>query len=340
VVSAHRGAVGGAAARSIAGGGSLMADGWARRGVPRNRRPFQGAGFHPPHPNTAKNIFFKPMKNIIMKCHKRPVTGDKRNRALRRASRATGHDSAFTLIELLTVIAIIAILAALLLPALAYAKTAAKKAQAKLQIGDLVTAIQKYDADYSRLPISKSFETAAGTGDFTFGGTFLKPDNTPYSVVSPVGGAVAENSNVVTILMNITNYPDTTQWTVNTNSELNPQRNVYLTAKMGDVGNTNGVVGPDLVYRDPWGDPYVISMDVNYDGECQDAFYSQHLVSQETPGGGAGYFGLVNPNSNPSTDNFLYHGKVMVWSAGPDKKVDPMTAANAGVNKDNILSWQ
>jgi hypothetical protein len=30
----------------------------------------------------------------------------------------------------------------------------------------------------------------------------------------------------------------------------------------------------------------------------------------------------------------------MVWSAGPDKQVDPNTKATLGVNKDNILSWK
>jgi hypothetical protein len=32
----------------------------------------------------------------------------------------------------------------------------------------------------------------------------------------------------------------------------------------------------------------------------------------------------------------------MVWSAGPDGKIDNtgMVKANAGFNKDNVLSWQ
>jgi hypothetical protein len=51
-----------------------------------------------------------------------------------------------------------------------------------------------------------------------------------------------------------------------------------------------------------------------------------------------GYNGLVNPNG--VANNFQFHGKVMVWSAGPDGKIDPAAAANTGVNKDNVLSWQ
>ncbi len=30
----------------------------------------------------------------------------------------------------------------------------------------------------------------------------------------------------------------------------------------------------------------------------------------------------------------------MIWSAGPDKMVDPDAAADSGANKDNILSWR
>ncbi len=30
----------------------------------------------------------------------------------------------------------------------------------------------------------------------------------------------------------------------------------------------------------------------------------------------------------------------MVWSAGPDGKIDPGSPANQGANKDNILSWK
>ena len=100
-------------------------------------------------------------------------------------------------------------------------------------------------------------------------------------------------------------------------------------------------VGTDLVYRDPWGNPYVITMDLNYDDQCQDAFYSLKGVSQQS--GQSGFNSLGNstdPNGNGN--NFRYHGKVMVWSAGPDGKIDRSASAraNTGFNKDNVLSWQ
>jgi hypothetical protein len=62
-------------------------------------------------------------------------------------------------------------------------------------------------------------------------------------------------------------------------------------------------------------------------------------VSQQS--GSSGYNGLVNTtDSGGNGDNFLYHGKVMVWSAGPNRAIDPVEPADDRENKDNVLSWQ
>jgi hypothetical protein len=80
-------------------------------------------------------------------------------------------------------------------------------------------------------------------------------------------------------------------------------------------------------------------MDLNFDDQCKDAFYCRSQVSNSTGvNTNPGLFGLVDPDN--TTDNFRYHGKVMVWSAGGNKKIDPTKAANLDVNKDNLVSWQ
>jgi prepilin-type N-terminal cleavage/methylation domain-containing protein len=262
----------------------------------------------------------------------------------RHVSRFTFHASAFTLVEMLVVIAIIAILAALLLPALAMAKKAALKKQALNDISGLVNAIQQYDSIYGRFPVSSDAQAAAakGNGDFTYGAVFQTPTGSN-DLRNAIYGT--NNCEVIAILMNFTNYPNGSGATVNKNYQKNPQQTIFLSAKMTDDPKMPGV-GPDLVYRDPWGNPYVISMDLNYDEQCQDAFYCLSAVSSTSPPSNptSGINGLVNPDTT-KPDNYRYHGKVMVWSAGPDGQIDPAPlpsggSANSGANKDNILSWQ
>jgi prepilin-type N-terminal cleavage/methylation domain-containing protein len=255
---------------------------------------------------------------------------------------------AFTLIELLVVIAIIAILAAMILPAIQGVQKSVKVNKAKLEMGNIITAIQSYHSQYSRYPVSSIVMNAAvnNKDDFTYGGTFSPPGGAIFTIKDASSGILRTNDDVVAILMDITNYSGSGLPTANTNHVKNPQQIKFLNAKMSGWDPSQGGtplpgVGNDLVYRDPWGNPYIISMDLNYDEKCRDAFYRLKNVSQETAG--TGHNGLSNSPDNPGSPNsdyFEHNGGAMVWSVGPDQKVDPAIKANAGLNKDNILSWK
>src|SRR5439155_17304121 len=105
------------------------------------------------------------------------------------------------------------------------------------------------------------------------------------------------NSEVMAVLLDLEKYGNGID-TINKDHVKNPQKRKFLNATL--VGDTMSPgIGLDGVYRDPWGNPYIITLDLNNDEKARDAFYRTQAVSEE-PNSGAtpksGITGLIPKN--------------------------------------------
>ncbi len=318
-----------------------------------------------------KTTFHKPLSISSLTSH-----ADSRDRSASIARRLA--ERATTLVEVLVVTGIVGTLGGLALVGVSKANQGSKETVAKQEVRGLVEAILSYEETYGRLPASKQANTPSFCGgsplpprDYTFGtvaqdgrGTLKGPNGSPLpSVISQTTALQpldyqANNSEVISILMDLENYRTSgNPQTVNWGHRYNPKGIKFLDAKESSGVQSPGV-GDDLVYRDPWANPYIVTLDLDHNNRSWDNFYAfAHVTEKPAPDEDSqnGLVGLKRPNdapySAPATahpsdrHNFVAKESVMVWSFGPDGMVDFNVSnsangkANRGKNKDNLLSW-
>ncbi len=180
----------------------------------------------------------------------------------------------FTLIELLVVISIIAILVGLSFPVIGGMMDRAKKVQAKNDITQIVTAVSAFYTEYGKYPLPANQSAQS----YTYAG----------------------NNDQ---LFNIIRGNEPTQ---------NPRNVVFLNIPAAkDSSNPKGGIGGDFRYYDPWGMPYSIAIDSDYNNK------------------------IDNPYKNAGFDPM--DAGVIAYSSGKNKVKD----ADAKVPTfDDVLSWQ
>jgi prepilin-type N-terminal cleavage/methylation domain-containing protein len=195
------------------------------------------------------------------------------------------NEQGFTLIELLVVIAIIAALLGLAFPVFQGVLDRAKKVQAQNDVTQIVTAVNAFYTEYGKYPLV--------TAD-----TIISSASTP--------------SNAA--LFNVLRGLDATN---------NPRQIVFISPPdvknpanpRSGIGTTTGAGQ----YYDPWGTPYLVEIDGNYDNQIANPY-------------------TANAGATPN----LQIG-VIAWSLGKDRAGATAAASGdkkTGTYKDDVISWQ
>ena len=191
--------------------------------------------------------------------------------------------SAFTLIELLVVIVTIAILMGLAFPIFQAVMNQAKKTQAKNDLTQIVTAVNAFYTEYGRYPLPSG---ASGDG-------------------YPVGGSGATSKSILDALRGL-------------DPSLNPRQIVFISPPdaKDQTSARGGIKTSDGQFYDPWGMPYAMSIDAEYDNQVPNPY------TADTGAGSA-----------------KIRQGVITWSLGKDKLGGSGSKTSADSN-DDVISWQ
>jgi prepilin-type N-terminal cleavage/methylation domain-containing protein len=211
---------------------------------------------------------------------------------------------AFTLIEMLTVIAIVALLAALLFPAIngGLAKSKVNKAQLAVT-SDLATALRSYYNEYGKWPVADTVAGHTYIIDANFvallqGANPATPPN-PLGPGEPAFGPPFNPVNTATL-------------------QGNPRQIHFLDFKAADLVTTPTCIS---CFLDPWKQPYYCRFDVTYQNQVDYPFSAPGTPVKE---------GFIVWSAGP---NGQYDRNDTIVTASP------LVVNSSGANKDNVKNW-
>ena len=199
----------------------------------------------------------------------------------------------FTLVELLTVIAVIAILAGIAIPVVVGMQSKGRETSARADMNSIKMALTQFKADYSIWPV------APASTDTLLRAKFKSEDSGDKYKDSQNDSMIAELTTFNTAPKD--NAPDPkTSFTYNT------KRRKYLDAPAKPVTPVAGG-SAGFMKLDPWGRRYNIAIDTNYDKRL--VLTTDFLPTAETIVGDIAIYSYGTAEDDGDTDAFLYSWK-------------------------------
>lgn len=203
----------------------------------------------------------------------------------------------FTLVELLTVIAVIAILAGIAVPVVVGMQSKGKETSARADMNAIKLALTQFKADYSIFPVT------GASGDTLYHAGF---------------SAKADDENIDTVISHlslIAPKPGDGNAPQDYTSTLNKKKRKYLDAPAKPVealfevnSSTNPKVG--FMKLDPWGRRYNIALDTNYDKKISlTTTFLGTGSTAETIVGDIAIYSYGTAEDDGDTEAFLYSWK-------------------------------
>ena len=201
----------------------------------------------------------------------------------------------FTLVEMLTVIAIIGILAAIVTPVVIISRNRGQRSRAESDVTSIMAALKQLDADYNKV-LSK---------DNKIGGVEVASEKISNEIATVDGEAYDALITELTAPKNSGLAA----------ASVNKRKKVYLDPRKDFDPTKDYKDQKELLYRDPWGNPYKVLIKVKHDDKLQ-----------------------INGNKT-------IVGNFAVYSFGPDKtdddgcNADKPICGSADCKHDDISSW-
>ena len=198
----------------------------------------------------------------------------------------------FTLVELLTVIAVIAILAGIAIPVVVGMQSKGRETSARADMNSIKMALTQFKADYSIFPV------APAATDTLLRAKFKSEDSGDKYKDSQNDSMIAELTTFNTAPKSgTTSEPDPkTSFTYNT------KRRKYLDAPAKPVTPVAGG-SAGFMKLDPWGRRYNIAIDTNYDKRL--VLTTDFLPTAETIVGDVAIYSYGTAEDDGDTDAFL-----------------------------------